>query len=121
MSWFDIATLAGRLKHKADIKPHTFKGGLDAAYDGLNCVHCGDDVRAEHHRKRHEFLPTLWADDTINTMGFMKAISWQLRHSRESVLIMLCHTKRASFGLLASNFSLVSIVPRAHCSNSLTA
>jgi hypothetical protein len=37
---------------------------------------------------------------------------WQLRHSRESLAFMVAHTCSASSARLASNFSVVSMVPR---------
>jgi len=44
--------------------------------------------------------------------GSMVSQSWQLRHSRESVLFIVDQTRRAISSRCASNFSGVSTVPR---------
>ena len=43
--------------------------------------------------------------------GAMAELSWQLRHSRESVSSMRFHTVFANSSRCSANFSLVSTVP----------
>ncbi len=69
MSWFDIATLAGNIKYWYDTE---MCGGIR-----WRAPHYFILPEGEHHDTHDEhaqFLPEVWSDDTIKTLGLMKAL-----------------------------------------------